>query len=214
MQEVCRAACKKRDLAAPIFRTDTAPHRCMPMCHSRGRVIHYLLHSHLGYHLCMKIKYHRPIRDPGRTRPSSGHSEVLERAVSIQRDAFRRFLVLTLRVDCLPLLGVGRIGIVAIGRHLSVLLRVDHASRLLRRILALVLSLAALVADRWQRRSATILLIAWLLYMLRIRLLSFNLLSLLGCSGALAFLILLPNLLFLLLAGLPLLADLFEFCTC
>lgn len=164
-----------------------------------------------GIICALKKKFHRLVRDLGCT--NSGYLGVLTRYVSVQIDVIRPFLVLTLRVNCLPLLGVGRIRIVAVSGHLSVLLGVYHASWLLRRILALVLSVCALVADRRKRRSGTILLVAGLLNMLRIRLLSFNLLRLLSGGRSLAFLVLFADRLFLLFASLPLLSNLLEFCT-
>lgn len=119
--------------------------------------------------------------------------------------------VLTLRVDCLTLLAVRRVGVIAIRWHLAVLLRVDHATGLLRCVLALVRAICTLVPDGGKRRSAAILLVAGLLHVLSIRWLPVDLLSLLSSRLALALVLGLAGLLLLLLASFPFLADFLEF---
>lgn len=119
--------------------------------------------------------------------------------------------VLTLRVDCLTLLAVRRVGVVAIRWHLAVLLRVDHTTRLLRCVLALVRTICSLVPNGRKRRSASILLVTGLLHVLSVRWLAVDLLSLLSGCLALALVLGLTSLLLLLLASLPLLADFLEF---
>lgn len=119
----------------------------------------------------------------------------------------RRDLVLALLVD-LALLRIGGVRVVPITAHLSISLRVHHGALGLA-VLSLRVSVRRLIADGWQRWSAAILLIPRSWNLVRVSRLAFDLAGLrcplplvLGFSG----------IFFFLLASLPLLSNLLEFC--